>query len=268
MNMKTCSKCGIEKELNEFRIRKIKTMLRRRECSTCLNTKSKVYRQTHLEETKKHNKQYRINNKETLKTYQEIYRKENKQKAIAYSKALYEERMPIIRQLLAQEKFKPCIDCNKMYIAQVMDFDHIDPKEKKFNISVMCGKPYGVANIKNEIDKCELRCANCHRDKTYRSQIRTKPIVSDQIGRRRKIQDQINKIKEVPCLDCKVKYNYWQLDFDHRDASSKIEDISTMIHKGFAINKILLEIEKCDLVCVNCHRIRTFERRKAEKLIF
>ena len=49
------------------------------------------------------------------------------------------------------------------------------------------------------------------------------------------------------------------MDFDHRDATTKTFIVSDIVnHSG--MKAILEEIAKCDLVCSNCHRIRTFSR--------
>ena len=59
------------------------------------------------------------------------------------------------------------------------------------------------------------------------------------------------------CVDCGEK-NHIVLDFDHiRD---KKYNVSRMIHDGFSWKAILREIEKCEVVCANCHRIRTHYR--------
>ena len=62
----------------------------------------------------------------------------------------------------------PCIDCNESDPI-VLDFDHRDSKTKKFNISRAVGGSHrGWDLIKREIDKCDVRCANCHRRRTYK----------------------------------------------------------------------------------------------------
>jgi hypothetical protein len=50
------------------------------------------------------------------------------------------------------------------------------------------------------------------------------------------------------------------MDFDHRE--DKVEIVSRLLWANAAKEKILAEIAKCDLVCSNCHRIRTFLVRK------
>jgi hypothetical protein len=50
------------------------------------------------------------------------------------------------------------------------------------------------------------------------------------------------------------------MDFDHiAEHGKKINTISRLINTG-SIQKVKEEIEKCELVCANCHRIRTFSR--------
>ncbi len=63
-----------------------------------------------------------------------------------------------------------------------------------------------------------------------------------------------------PCSDCGEKFPYYCMDFDHRDPSQKsdgVRDLMRAISKG----KVLKEISKCDLVCVNCHKERELKRR-------
>jgi len=58
-----------------------------------------------------------------------------------------------------------CVDCEKEYPPVVFDFDHTDPTQKSFKIS---GKAiYRWAEIQKELDKCQLRCSNCHRLRHY-----------------------------------------------------------------------------------------------------
>lgn len=66
--------------------------------------------------------------------------------------------------------------------------------------------------------------------------------------------------KASGCVDC-GEQNHIVLDFDHlRD---KKYNISRMIHDGFSWKAIMREINKCEVVCANCHRIRTYQRLTA-----
>lgn len=69
----------------------------------------------------------------------------------------------------------------------------------------------------------------------------------------------INKLKDVPCKDCKKKFPFYVMDYDHV-RGIKYKDISKMTERN-SWKKILDEIRKCELVCSNCHRVRTHKRR-------
>jgi hypothetical protein len=69
----------------------------------------------------------------------------------------------------------------------------------------------------------------------------------------------VRQYKEArACADCKKTYPAHVMDFDHV-RGKKLFDISKM--PDYPRRKIAEEIAKCDLVCANCHRIRTFSRR-------
>lgn len=69
----------------------------------------------------------------------------------------------------------------------------------------------------------------------------------------------IRSLKENrACQDCGNFFHWTAMDFDHR--GDKIISISTMSVSSYSIEKILNEVNKCDLVCSNCHRVRTYQR--------
>lgn len=80
-------------------------------------------------------------------------------------------------------------------------------------------------------------------------------------ARLRKIrQEYVRSLKEsTPCADCEEKFPYYVMDFDHL-GDNKEAQISKMI-SGVSLERIKQEIEKCDIVCANCHRIRTHVRK-------
>jgi hypothetical protein len=52
------------------------------------------------------------------------------------------------------------------------------------------------------------------------------------------------------------------MDFDHRDPTAKAYAVARMIGRA-GTARILEEVAKCDIVCTNCHRVRTYDRRMA-----
>ncbi len=80
--------------------------------------------------------------------------------------------------------------------------------------------------------------------------------------RRLKINAFIQFHKEsTPCADCQQSYPYYVMDFDHLPEHIKEFNIGDYKNSTTNISKIIKEIEKCDVVCSNCHRRRTHARQ-------
>lgn len=75
-------------------------------------------------------------------------------------------RIKIRQTLLDYFNGKYCIDCGEQDPI-VLDFDHKKPNDKFKSISRMLSGHYSWKSILKEIKKCDIRCANCHRRKTY-----------------------------------------------------------------------------------------------------
>ena|SRR3989338_1185397 len=75
-------------------------------------------------------------------------------------------RVRVREAMLEYLSTKKCLDCNETDPI-VMEFDHIDPKKKFRGIGTMLSGHWSWKSVLLEIEKCEIRCANCHRRKTY-----------------------------------------------------------------------------------------------------
>lgn len=64
----------------------------------------------------------------------------------------------------------------------------------------------------------------------------------------------------TPCMDCGVQYPPYVMDFDHRPGETKKYNVSHTAQFSSMV-ALLEEVEKCDIVCANCHRIRTWHRQ-------
>lgn len=131
--MKRCYKCQEQKPLSEFHLNKAKADGRAGYCKSC---------------KKNYNRSHYLNEGDKWKESRAASRKQNILKV-----------QNKICEYLSQH---PCVDCGEADIV-VLEFDHISDKE--FNISAR--KTYGWNTLEKEIAKCEVRCANCHRRKTY-----------------------------------------------------------------------------------------------------
>ena len=81
--------------------------------------------------------------------------------------------------------------------------------------------------------------------------------------RQRGTVELLRGLRERPCMDCGGSFEPHQMDFDHRSDAMK----SFRLTSGDALLRptavILDEAAKCDVVCANCHRIRTWQRHQA-----
>lgn len=85
--------------------------------------------------------------------------------------------------------------------------------------------------------------------------------------REKELRKYLNSLKMVPCKDCGRSFHPVCMDFDHRDPREKKSCVSLM-PRGVAQGWIKMadfvsEIRKCDVVCSNCHRLRTFNNGHA-----
>jgi len=104
-------------------------------------------------------------NKEDQAAASKRHYENNKEKIKARSKKRNIRQRDVNRKYVENIKKKSnCVDCGESNHL-VLDFDHIDDKYK--NVSDMVYESYSIETIQKEIDKCEVRCSNCHRIITY-----------------------------------------------------------------------------------------------------
>jgi hypothetical protein len=137
--MKVCIRCKIEKEEDEFhRSSRVKDG-RQRYCKACK----------------------KILDAEIYGSRDEEWRgrKRDRQREVA------NRNSSLILEYLQQH---PCVDCGESD-PLVLEFDHVRG-EKKYNVSDLIRRYAGWKTIMAEIDKCDIRCANCHRRATAKRQ--------------------------------------------------------------------------------------------------
>lgn len=61
----------------------------------------------------------------------------------------------------------PCVDCGEQDIT-VLEFDHTGTEPKVANVSRLVDGTHALATVQQEVAKCEVRCANCHKRMTDR----------------------------------------------------------------------------------------------------
>ena len=134
---KFCPKCRETKAAQEFSTRGRLNDKLGAYCKPCQREYAKQHYLTHLDRYKK--------------------------KKVRDSRRYSQERArQFVTAYLAEH---PCVDCQLANIL-VLEFDHVRGL-KVANISEMACKGLSIKRIQAEISKCEVRCANCHRRRTY-----------------------------------------------------------------------------------------------------
>lgn len=163
---------------------------------------------------------------------------------------------------------KKCCDCDEND-QQVFEFDHVDNNKA---IDSNGNKVKGILQmsmkkIVEEMRKCDVVCGFCHRLRTHKRRPEKK------VGRpgRLKIAEFVNnrKIKISECQKCVRKVtieNCSAFDFDHLEEESKVDRISKMVSDECSVDTIETEIAKCQLLCINCHKLKTAKDHKWRKL--
>ena len=78
--------------------------------------------------------------------------------------------------------------------------------------------------------------------------------------RQKRIRQIARDARKRPCLDCGVEYPWYVMEFDHRPGEVKLGEVTQFAKDAVAESRLLAEIEKCDVVCSNCHKERTYSR--------
>jgi Pyruvate/2-oxoacid:ferredoxin oxidoreductase delta subunit len=140
-----------------------------------------------------------------------------------------------------------CENCGENNIFK-LNFHHIESTDKEYNMSKIKEGRWSI--IKNEIEKCKLLCYNCHfeyhfdndRD-TYRKNITKKTLL---------------EYKGLSgCEICGYNKCMGALDFHHPDSDDKDFILSSIVVVYKSVSdlkeKIENELDKCQVVCKNCH---------------
>lgn len=138
MSQKYCPKCKVEKDIAEFGPNKSRKDGLQSHCKQCRNDYLKSW---YKENSDLH--------KSRVKTSKDKDRAEKRLK---------------IQNFLREH---PCIDCGNEDI-EVLEFDHRDATTKEFAVADYLRQGANWQRIFAEMEKCDVRCANCHRKKTRR----------------------------------------------------------------------------------------------------
>ena len=270
METKQCSKCQEIKSYHEFYKQKRNKDGLTTICKVCINLIRKEYYKNNKDKVKEYKareyqqnkerkleqkhkyyqnnrqyilekrKEYREKNEQKIKQYKKQHRQNNTELYKDIDKNNYQKR---IQWYMDYKKTLKCEICGEDHY-QTITFHHKNPKEKEYNIANI--RSLGdKEKILLEISKCQIICDNCHRN-----------IHSDLNRKSCKREKFIRDYKSSHPCKCGENRSAC-LQFHHLDPKTKIKDIGYMqTHsKLFTLEQIKEEIDKCMVICGNCHKI-------------
>ena len=188
--------------------------------------------------------------KEKQKEYQKNHYQKYKDQYFERSK---KRRLELREKLFAYKSKLSCLYCGKQRTV-CLDFHHNGDEEKIDTVSQILRNTGSWDQTVNEINKCDVVCANCHRklhknknDPKYKQNSDTP---SQQ--RKREITRWFYKYKTtLVCEQCDESESCC-IDFHHKRDKEMV--VGECAGHGWSKKRILNEIEKCEILCANCHR--------------
>lgn len=185
-------------------------------------------------------KQYYQINKLNLRNNITQWQTENKEKVRSYKKKFKDNQKLTLRQFVHEIKKKSPCPCGELEPC-CLEFHHLDDKDAW--IARMVSNAVSTKRLEEEISKCKIVCSNCHR-KIHCNKPPQNRMLKFKLAYKTKC--------ERGCHFCSEKY-YACLDFHH--IQNKINTIGNMTkQKRYTVEDVQKEIEKCIVVCSNCHR--------------
>lgn len=220
---RTCKKCGQEKPLTSFPVRKVRGKpYRRYVCGAC---KTSGWRSRHKEQE--------VNN-------QRKAREKAKQNRLITKCRLLEH----LNQFVCQT----CGFHNPLALC----FHHRDPATKLFAIASGVGRRFSLTRLKLEVEKCDVVCLNCH-SLLHRMNNNSPNKTRNRAQKTLLIKEALlSHLSIKSCQHCECD-NTCILSFHH------LGDKEFNLAYGFQTNRhfdeLVVEATKCKVLCLNCHFI-------------
>jgi len=173
-------------------------------------------------------------------------------------KKVYVKLNKVLRQKQKQKavdyKGGKCMQCGYNKSMAAMDFHHRDRSQKDKNWKKL--RRYGLDKLKNELDKCDLLCKNCH------AVVENEGTQSNSVWQKFRKLACLDYKKTNKCTKCNLQKDRRALAFHHVDPSQKDKNFKNFNKwsewDGWRPNQELSqrirdELDKCVVLCANCH---------------
>lgn len=121
---------------------------------------------------------------------------------------------------------------------------------------------WNTENFCSKYGKPSQPCRECQRAKIRRHYNENKQYYLDKAMKRtQELREWLKELKaSLACEKCGEDHPAC-VEFHHKDPSLKDMELSTVVTAGWSKERILKEIEKCNVFCSNCHRKHHFETK-------
>lgn len=155
--IKICTRCGIEKDESEFyRDYRYGEGHYKSICKSCWSERKKQYRLTHAVEISESSKRYYREHKDEINRRTSKWQQDNRERITEQQRI---KRQPFKEKLFSLKT--PCVKCGEDRLL-VIQFHHINPQDKLFQINQNAVKKRSEEEIETELKKCVCLCSNCH----------------------------------------------------------------------------------------------------------
>jgi len=132
-------------------------------------------------------------------------------------------------------------------------------------LCVVCQRQKEEGEFNRKGDELQSKCKLCQSayHRLYYSKNKSRFIEKNRRNKnrqRKRLRAILLDIKQHPGADCGGTFHPWVMEFDHREGSIKEAAVANLVSKGCTDARLLEEISKCEVVCANCHRMRTYNR--------
>lgn len=153
-----------------------------------------------------------------------------------------------------------CTKCGNVNISH-LQFHHINSKTKEYAVNKLTSSQYN--NLLKEAKKCILLCANCHYEFHFNEKLKKYNPFNRASTNKKTFLKAINKFE---CEECGYNSCYDALDFHHKIPQSKKIVLGGINKRFSSVGKlteaIIEELDKCQVLCKNCHSSKHFDNIK------
>lgn len=247
---KTC--CSCKESFDAFHFNKGSSR-----CKPCQADYKRQYYEANRDRVRAKHTEYRAINAERIKQQKKQYRDENKEKVAEQKRASRDRNRESERtrkRTWARKKYDPIKDFNahKLVFKNVIKELLLHTTAKECN---GCNKTYKLEAFVSQVDGSETQ--HCHFCRVRKKQAESQAYNTKRHQLLRNLKKHLRLGK--CCVDCGVG-DRRILEFDHIDPNAKKRNVSACT----TVAAMTEEAAKCELRCVCCHRLKTFENGKAK----